>query len=105
MNTPRQGKLAQSLGQNQGCPLRRVIAGAETPHLWISPSLGCTATCIVLGKHPFPHQPQQMAMESAASRNFPRPLHRQSLAGLKRKQMFSSFLGLACDLQFSSVQT
>lgn len=46
------------------------------------------------------------AGEQSPSLPCPAPPHRsRSLAGLKRKQMFSSFLDPACDLQFSSVPT
>lgn len=45
------------------------------------------------------------AGEQSGSPPSPAPPRGQSLAGLKRKQMFSSFLALACDLQFSSVPT
>lgn len=45
-----------------------------------------------------------MARVSKAA-SFPAPPQRRGLAGLKQKQMFSSFLDLARDLQFSNVPT
>lgn len=45
------------------------------------------------------------AREQSHLAPFRAPPHRRGLAGLKQKQMFSSFLDLARDLQFSNVQT
>lgn len=110
VNTPGQYGIARSLGQNQGCPPRRVIGEPETPasplHLLISPLPGVSNNphC---AWHACASTPGSAdgAGEQSPSLLSPAPPHHQSLPGLKRKQMFSSFLDLACDLQFSSVPT
>lgn len=81
--------------------------GQRPPHLLISPCPGVSGNPHCARPPAFLHQAQQMAPVSRAVPLSPSlaPPRGRSLAGLKRKQMFSSFLDLACDLQFSRVPT
>lgn len=105
---PRQYGTAQSPGRKSGLSSKEsVIAGQRPPPQPVDrplPRASGNLHCASAARVSTPGSADG-AGEQSGSPPSPAPPRGQSLAGLKRKQMFSSFLALACDLQFSSVPT